>query len=405
MQIRNRIKGLRHVPASELRPSPKNWRTHPKAQQEALRGILAEVGIAGAAIARELDDGSLELIDGHLRAETLPNETLPVLVLDVDEAEAAKLLATYDPLGAMAEADAVKLDAILREVDTGSEALQEMLAGLADDAGLYQDGDNEIIEDEAPEPPVVPVTQPGDLWVLGEHRLLCGDSTKADCVERLMAGAKADLCFTSPPYCVGKAGWSDDEKYNHGDDSDLDKWFELLTNFTSLAISNSSVSFINLQMVSRNRVRLLDWLHMFRHQVVDIAMWDKGNGEPAMQPGVMNCVFEFIFVLASGKPTRMIPGAEWRGTIGNVARITRGHNEFAEVHRAVYPVRLPSWGFDVVNKARTVLDPFCGSGTTLIAAEQLNRKCYGMEISPQYCDVIVKRWENLTGKKAERQPQ
>lgn len=136
MKLRDRIKELRRVPASELIPNPKNWRTHPKAQQDALRGILAEVGIADAVLARETP-GGLMLIDGHLRAETAPDALLPVLVLDVDEAEADKILATLDPLAAMAVSDPVKLDALLREVDTGSEELQKMLAELADEAGLY----------------------------------------------------------------------------------------------------------------------------------------------------------------------------------------------------------------------------------------------------------------------------
>jgi len=138
MQIRNRIKELRHVPASDLRPNPKNWRTHPKAQQDALRGILAEVGMADACLARELDDGTLMLIDGHLRAETIGEEVVPVLILDVDEAEADKILATLDPLAAMADSDAVKLDDLLRNIDTGSEALQEMIAATAEQAKLYQ---------------------------------------------------------------------------------------------------------------------------------------------------------------------------------------------------------------------------------------------------------------------------
>lgn len=147
MNIRNRVKELRHVPASELRPNPKNWRTHPKAQQDALRGILAEVGMADACLARELDDGSLMLIDGHLRAETIGEEIVPVLILDVDEAEADKILATLDPLAAMASSDAVKLDELLRNVDTGSEALQEMIASIASMAGLYDHIDEQDTEE------------------------------------------------------------------------------------------------------------------------------------------------------------------------------------------------------------------------------------------------------------------
>ena len=138
MNIRNRVKSLRMVPASDLRPNPKNWRTHPKAQQDALRGVLAEVGLADACLARELPDGSLMLIDGHLRAETLGEEEVPVLVLDVSEQEADRLLLLLDPLSAMAGTDAKLLDELLREVQTGSEPLAQMLEDLAADAGLYK---------------------------------------------------------------------------------------------------------------------------------------------------------------------------------------------------------------------------------------------------------------------------
>lgn len=136
MQIRDRIKELRRVPAGELAPNAKNWRKHPEAQREALQGVLDEVGYAGAVIARELPDGSLVLIDGHLRAEVTGDQLVPVLVLDVTEAEADKLLATFDPLAAMATADGEKLDALLRDVQTGSEALGSMLEQLMIDNDL-----------------------------------------------------------------------------------------------------------------------------------------------------------------------------------------------------------------------------------------------------------------------------
>jgi len=149
MNVKDRIKELRRVPASELRPNPKNWRTHPQFQQDALRGVLAEVGIADAVLARELEDGSLMLIDGHLRTEVMANKAVPVLILDVNEAEADKLLATLDPLAAMADSDAAKLDELLRGVDTGSEALQQMLASTANAAGLYDTLDAESQPQEA----------------------------------------------------------------------------------------------------------------------------------------------------------------------------------------------------------------------------------------------------------------
>ncbi len=162
MKIRDRIKSLRRVKASELAPNPKNWRAHSQAQQDAMRGILADVGYAGAALARELPDGSLILIDGHLRAELTPDQKIPVLVLDVTEAEANKILATFDPLGAMAETNTESLDALLAEIDTESEALSEMLEELAN-----QNTGDTPAENEDPEIKPVSTLAPAPMtWVL-----------------------------------------------------------------------------------------------------------------------------------------------------------------------------------------------------------------------------------------------
>jgi len=130
MNVRDRIKELRRVPAGQLRPNAKNWRKHPQAQQDALRGVLAEIGYADALLARELPDGSLELIDGHLRAETTPEMEVPVLVVDLDEKEAMKLLALLDPLAGLAESDADALAELLAEVETDSEAVRAVLDGI-----------------------------------------------------------------------------------------------------------------------------------------------------------------------------------------------------------------------------------------------------------------------------------
>lgn len=139
MKIRDRIKELRRVPAGELRPNPRNWRTHSTAQRDALQGILAEVGYAGALLARELPDGSLELIDGHLRAETTPDMPVPVLVLDVNEEEANKILATHDPLAALAGTDAAALEALLDKVQVESAALQSVLDDLLPSSDAFYD--------------------------------------------------------------------------------------------------------------------------------------------------------------------------------------------------------------------------------------------------------------------------
>jgi hypothetical protein len=136
MKIRDRIKELRRVKASEILPNPKNWRTHPKAQQDALRGVLADIGFADAALAYETPNG-LMLVDGHLRVETASDAEIPVLVLDITEDEADKLLLTLDPLSSLAGTDAEALTALSQSVEFENEAIQTMLANLSVKAGIY----------------------------------------------------------------------------------------------------------------------------------------------------------------------------------------------------------------------------------------------------------------------------
>ena len=145
MKIRDRIKAFCRVKASELRPNRRNWRTHPQAQRDALCGVLAEVGYADALLARELPDGSLELIDGHLRAETTPDMEVPVLILDLDDAEAAKLLALHDPLAGMAEANDEALAELVANEETENAAIQALLERMIQD----------------PEPPVEDIVDEG----------------------------------------------------------------------------------------------------------------------------------------------------------------------------------------------------------------------------------------------------
>lgn len=369
MKIRDRVKELRRVPAGELLPNERNWRKHPKAQQEALQGILAEIGYAGALIAYETPKG-LKLIDGHLRASTTPETEVPVLVLDVDDAEAAKLLASLDPLAAMAEADAGALDSLLRDVQTGNQALADMLTNLAEEAGILNDQQKEVNEDEVPEPPVDPITKPGDLWVLGEHRVLCGDSTKKEDVERLMGGKKESAIITDPPYGIGKlmsgGTWA---KKNDAQFSMMREW--------DATTSQGFFDFIK----ARN---------------VPSVVW--GGNYFSTPPS--RCW------LAWNKPefpTMSSVELAWTNTDQNAKRIdcARAHQVDGEKkHATQKPIKVMAWSMEFVPDG-LILDPFLGSGTTLIAAEQLGRRCYGMEISPAYCDVIVARWEKLTGKKGK----
>lgn len=143
MRFRNRIKELREVPASALLKNPRNWRKHPTSQRRALRAALEEIGMADALLARETPAG-LELIDGHLRADVSGDTPVSVLVLDVDEVEAGKLLATLDPLAAMAETDRAALDALVAEVGMDSEAIKlTLLKGEGAEPESEGDGDDD----------------------------------------------------------------------------------------------------------------------------------------------------------------------------------------------------------------------------------------------------------------------
>ena len=145
MQIKNRIKELIYVKAKDLIPNPKNWRTHPDRQKDALKGVLAEIGYADALLARKTDDGKYMLIDGHLRAETTPDQDVPVLVVDLDEKEADKLLALLDPLSAMAGTDEELLRELTANLETQNEAVRNLVDSmLENNAEPLDDLENEL---------------------------------------------------------------------------------------------------------------------------------------------------------------------------------------------------------------------------------------------------------------------
>lgn len=135
MKIKDRIKRFDRIPASGLIPNPRNWRTHPTAQADALRGVLAEVGYADAVVVRETPDG-LQLLDGHLRADISGDQMIPCLVVDVTDEESDKILASHDSIGAMAEVNAERLEELLRDMETQSQALDDLFESMAQDAGF-----------------------------------------------------------------------------------------------------------------------------------------------------------------------------------------------------------------------------------------------------------------------------
>jgi hypothetical protein len=193
---RNRIVGTGEVAAEDLVANPRNWRTHPAAQRAALRGSLSEVGWVQQVMVNRRTGF---VVDGHARVEEALSRheaMVPVLYVDLSPEEEALVLATLDPIGAMATRDDAKLAELLAGISIDDAGLAALLGNLAPRKSGRTD------PDDVPEPSEEPYVKAGELWILGEHRLLCGDATSPDDVARLLDGAAPTLLATDPPYGV-----------------------------------------------------------------------------------------------------------------------------------------------------------------------------------------------------------
>ena len=172
-----------------------------------------------------------------------------------------------------------------------------------------------------------------------------------------------------------------------------------LQEYLDCAIEGAKYVFANIQFLANNKYALIPFIADNLNTLADIIIWDKGRSQPQLAANVLNSEFEFVFVF-SKKANRAIGTIPFHGTLKNIVHISNQRStEFANVHNATMPVAVASHFIENFAK-ETVLDLFGGTGTTLIAAEQLKRRCFMMEISTRYCDVIIKRWENLTGQTA-----
>lgn len=267
-------------------------------------------------------------------------------------------------------------------------------------------------DDFNPEKKVKSRVKPGELWKLGQHRLMCGDSTDAKVFAKLMKGERADIAFTSPPYGVNdgsirkhqEKGKSDIEAknfYNTFDDNQI-VWPRLIEETWQRMHEHTDQQFINIQMLADNKRELVRWCARHADNLVDILIWDKGYAAPQMQSNIVNNNYEFIYVFGDDNANRVIKHGNFHGDYGAIVRVGVGQNKYADIHKAVFPVALPAEILKICGNAKSVLDCFGGTGSTMIAAEQLGRKCYMIELDPLYCDVIIDRWEQFSGKKAEK---
>jgi DNA modification methylase len=389
----NRITRYGEEAPDQLLAHPLNFRTHPKHQQDALSGVLTDVGVVQNIIVNERTG---HVVDGHLRISLAMRQnqpTVPVTYVDLSESEEALVLATLDPISALAGADRDKLDELLRDVSTGDAAVMQMLSDLAEDAGVIGFGATEGLTDpdDVPDPPADPITQPGDLWLLGRHRLLCGDSTRAEDVARLMAGEKAAACITDPPYNV-------QIDYGTHKDDLTDPQYQLFSDhWSDLARRHADVLLFTPGTGRGPGMR--NFLYWFLREPPHwILIWVKTNTVGHSSIGGFNA-WEPIFLY--GKPKKKV-GQDIYDiplTVQQDVADKRGN----KLHPT--PKQVSLWTAiieDFTDAGDVILDPFVGSGTAVIAAEKSDRSCYGIELDPTYCDVIVNRWQNFTGQTATR---
>jgi len=370
----------------EVKPYEKNAKKHPKKQVEQVAASIKEFGFNQPIVV----DKNGVIIVGHGRyeaAKSLGMTTVPVLEVDLTEEQA----------------NAYRLaDNKLNESEWDMKLVVEELKGLSEPMLELTGFDKDLIlepeekDDEIPEN-VPPRAKLGDLWLLGEHRVLCGDSTKMEDVERLMDGKKADCVVTDPPYNTGMEGKPEDEKawLSHMFNDKIENWPEFLSDVFGnyFAVTKGDCAyyvFIDWRRV--NDIRSEMEKHM---DVKNVIVWDKkvhGLGSD------YKSTYELCIVGKKGKP-------EINNRFGldyqDIWRLQRemGRNKD---HATAKPVELLEKPITHASKADDiVLDLFLGSGSTVIAAEKTGRICYGMELDPKYVDVIVKRWEEYTDKTAE----
>ncbi len=364
----------------QLLAHPSNPKIHPKAQQDALAGAIGELGWLAPVIVNER---SGRMLDGHARvglAISRGELSVPVAYVDLPEEQEALALATFDPVGALAVHDKAMLADLLSEVSTGDAALQAMLNDLAKQNGLeYGAPPQEAPEaeiDRAEELREKWQTATGQLWVIGRHRLLCGDATKPEDTALLMSGITAALLATDPPYNVG---------IDYGDEVDDSKAREVYEAFTRAWFGLWS-GVTQRQIVTPGCNNLASWLRWF--DPYHVAPWTKTN---AMTNGKVSRWWCWEPLLFFGSAW----GRERSNDVFDFAvppQHAVGMGSLSPYHPCPKP--LPMWVDLLTNYSEpgdSIVDTFVGSGTTMVAAEQTGRLCYGMEISEKYTAVCLER--------------
>ena len=413
---RNRIVGHGEEAPAELVPNERNWRRHPASQAKALGGALAEIGWVQQVVVNRTTG---RLVDGHLRLELAlaRNEpVVPVTYVELSEEEERVVLATLDPIGAMADADTTKLAELLRDLAPADGALAAMLAELADRHGISGGGLTD--PDELPEMPAEGdlYVQPGEVWLLGAHRLMCADATDPVAVGRLLDGAQPTLLNTDPPYGVQLDSTWRDGIYNTkgpatkpymmrtdghrntavSGDTRVD-WSEAFALVPSLDVGY-------VWHAGQHAAAVAQGLEAIGFEIVSQVIWDKGLF--AMGRSWYHWRHEPCWVVRRrGAKVRFL-GERDQSTVWPAPspKMIMGGSKEAKFD---HPTQKPVVVFETplrnhLEVGGAVYDPFSGSGTALMAAERLGRSAYAMEIEPRYVQLTIERWQAFTGQVAVR---
>jgi DNA modification methylase len=364
-----------------------------KRQFEALKKNITEFGFLVPIITNK----DLVIADGEHRwkaAIDLGMQEIPVLRLDVSEIDRRilrqvmnKLRGEHEKTGDIAE--------FMRIYEAGEiEHLKDLLALDQKEMSKIMDSLKNPVEDEAPPVPETTDIKLGDVFTLGEHKLMCGDSTKEEDVSKLMDGKKADMVFTDPPYGIAyQSAWRSD-KFDILTQDEVglhpDKWLTPIEKFCNKDIYicfGWQTHHIALSAILKRKWKLKN-----------IIIWNKnakclmGDTKNSYEYG-----YEIIYFIRQTKSPLWV---DVKDRESDVWTITKDRPNTYE-HPTQKPIAIPSRAIKNSSKDNDiVLDLFGGSGSTLIACEQLNRKCYMLEIDPLYVQVIINRWENFTKKKA-----
>lgn len=403
-----KVDAIKEIEVEQLIPYSNNARTHSDDQVAQIAASIKEFGFTNPVLV----DGDNGIIAGHGRvqaARKLQLKSVPTIDLSyLTPVQRKAYILADNKLSLNAGWDVELLQGELAGLDALEFDLS--LTGFSDSelAGFLDTNEGLTDPDDVPDVPDEPVTKLGDIYILGNHRLMCGDSTSIDAVEKLMDGQKANICFTSPPYNAGsinvKGNKHTEKKYNlFNDNKTTQEFYDFLSANMSCILSVSDEVFYNIGLMQNNKKTIFKMVDAFGDTFKDVIYWKKNNVAPHIQKGVINNLVEFILCFGDGN-RKFVNPQFGQGTYYNVIEgASAVENAYSDMHKATFPVYLPENIIkNFTGRNAIVFDCFGGTGTTMIAAHKHDRVCYMMELDPKYCDVIVKRWEDFTGEVAER---